>query len=221
MAASPLFAGSTKVWSGSIGSGWTAANWQKLVDNANAGAGASGAKISAVIATSNDSSARTIQLARVSPISCTVTSASPGVVTISAGHNLVASDQVFFGGTTVPTGVTAGLTYFVVAGGLTATTFEFATSAGGTAVNTSSTGTAVIANLVKIIGSASVAITAGTDGSTAAVNLLNTTLFPGLPVDNDGQQYIPLENGDFLAISNTATVTTNKLISAIALGGNI
>lgn len=220
MATSPLFCATPKIWTGSVGSGWTAGNWQKLLDASNAGAGANGSKIVAVVVTSNDSSARVIQMAVVRAESCTVTSATPGVVTISGGHNLVAGDQVFFTAATIPTGVTAGLTYFVVAGGLTATQFEFATSAGGTAVNTSSTGTTVVANIVRIIGAASVAITAGTDGSTAAANLHSTTLLPGLPVDNDGESYTILESGDYLAISNTAGVTANKLITAVAYGGN-
>lgn len=220
MATSPLFCATPKVWSGSVGSGWTAGNWQKLVDAANAGAGASGSKIVAVMATSNDSSARVIQLAVVRAVSCTVTSATPGVVTISGGHNLVAGDQVFFTAATIPTGVTAGLTYFVIAGGLTATQFEFATSAGGTAVNTSSTGTTVVTNIVRIIGSVSVAITSGTDGSTAATNLHAPTLLPGIPVDNDGETYTILESTDYLAISNTTSVTANKLISVTAYGGN-
>lgn len=221
MSASPLFVGSTKLWTGSVGSGWTAGNWQKLLDAANNGAGASGAKVTAVLATSTDSAARVIQLAVVRAEACTVTSATPGVVTISGGHNLVAGDQVFFSGTAVPTGVTAGLTYFVIAGGLTATQFEFATTAGGAAVNTTSTGTAVVANIVRIVGALNVAITAGTDGATAAAGFLNSTLLPGMAVDNDGQPYLPLESGDYLAISNVATLTANKLITATAYGGNI
>jgi len=209
-----------KIWRGSVGSGWTAGNWQRLLDAANAGAGSNGAKICGVVATSNDSSARVIQLAHVRQESCTCTSASPGVFTISGGHNIVAGEQVFLGGTAVPTGFTAGTTYFAVAGGLTSTNFELSATAGGTAVNTSSTGTAVLAYIVTILGSVSVAITAGTDGSTAAANLLSPTLLPGLAVDNDGQPYFPLESMDFLAISNTATITSNKLVSVAAYGGN-
>jgi hypothetical protein len=172
------------------------------------------------MATSSDSAARVIQLAVVRAESCTVTNASPGVVTISGGHNLVAGDQVFFTAASIPTGVTAGLTYFVLNAGLTATQFEFATSAGGTAINTSSTGTTVVANIVRIIGSTNVAITAGTDGSTAAANLLGATLQPGIAVDNDGQPYVLLESTDYLAISNVAGVTSNKIIQAVAFGGN-
>lgn len=212
---------SAKLWTGSVGSGWTAGNWQLLRDSANAGAGSNGAIINGCMATSNDSSARIIQLARVAAVSCTWTSATPGVGTISGGHNLIAGDQVFLGGTAVPTGFTAGTTYFVVAGGLTSTAFELSASAGGTAVNTSSTGTAVIAYIVRIIGSVSVAITAGTDGATAAANMFSTTLLPGLSINNDGQPYIPLESGDFLAISNTTTVTANKILTVTATGGNL
>lgn len=43
-----------------------------------------------------------------------------------------------------------------------------------------------------ILGATSVPANAGTDGTTAAVDLFGSTLNPGLPVDNDGQHYILL-----------------------------
>lgn len=70
---------------------------------------------------------------------CTMTIASPGVVTRTA-HRLVAGDQILF--TTdgaLPTGVTAGTTYYVIATGLTANAFQFSATSGGAAVNTSGT----------------------------------------------------------------------------------
>jgi hypothetical protein len=68
---------------------------------------------------------------------CTMTIASPGVVT-NAGHGLVAGDAIAFSTTgALPTGVTANLRYFVIATGLTANTFQFSLTAGGAAVNTS------------------------------------------------------------------------------------
>lgn len=70
---------------------------------------------------------------------CTMTIASPCVVTKTA-HGLVANDQILFvTDGTLPTGVTAGTTYYVLATDLTANTFKFSTSSGGAAVNTSGT----------------------------------------------------------------------------------
>jgi hypothetical protein len=67
----------------------------------------------------------------------TVTIASPAVVTWNA-HGLSAGDAVVFNTSgALPTGVTAGTTYYVIATGITTNTFQFATTPGGTAVNTS------------------------------------------------------------------------------------
>jgi len=63
-----------------------------------------------------------------------------------------------------------------------------------------------------VLGSVSIPAASGTDGSTASVNLLGTTLLPGLPVDNDGQQYIFLQNGDTLTAKALSTVTSGKTI---------
>ncbi len=81
--------------------------------------------------------------------SVTVTSATPGVVTWTA-HGLVANSPFYFGGTTAPTGTVLGTTYYVTAANLTTNTFTFSATAGGTAIATSSTGTAVTANAVGV-----------------------------------------------------------------------
>lgn len=70
--------------------------------------------------------------------SFTVTIASPAVFTTPAAHGLQAGDQVIFQTTgALPTGLTAGTTYYVISAGLTATSFEVAATAGGSAINTS------------------------------------------------------------------------------------
>lgn len=67
----------------------------------------------------------------------TVTIASPGVVT-SASHGFVADDQIVFATTgALPTGITAGTTYYVISTGLTANDFQFSATLAGSAVNTS------------------------------------------------------------------------------------
>jgi hypothetical protein len=66
-----------------------------------------------------------------------VTIATPGVVTWTA-HGLVAGDAVKFTTTgALPTGITAGTTYYVIAAGLTADTFRISATPGGAAINTS------------------------------------------------------------------------------------
>ena len=66
----------------------------------------------------------------------TITIASPGVVTWTA-HGLVAGDTVRFTTTgALPTGLVAGTTYYVLAAGLTADTFQLGLTDGGAAINT-------------------------------------------------------------------------------------
>jgi hypothetical protein len=67
----------------------------------------------------------------------TVTIASPGVFTLVA-HGYVAGQPVVFSTTgALPTGLTAGTTYYVISAGLTTDNFEVSTTVGGSAVNTS------------------------------------------------------------------------------------
>lgn len=73
----------------------------------------------------------------VLPATCTMTIASPCVVTLS-GHGLSANDMVVFTTTgALPTGITAGQVYYVISAGLTSSAFEFSATEGGSAVNTS------------------------------------------------------------------------------------
>lgn len=70
-------------------------------------------------------------------IPVTVTIATPGVFTATA-HGLVAGDTVILETDgALPTGLTADTQYYVIAGGLTADTFELSLTAGGSAINTS------------------------------------------------------------------------------------
>lgn len=69
----------------------------------------------------------------------TVTIASPAVFTITA-HGLKNGDALAFETSgTLPTGLTADTTYYVISAGLTANAFEVSTSRNGSAVNTSGT----------------------------------------------------------------------------------
>lgn len=67
----------------------------------------------------------------------TITIASPAVVSYTA-HGLAAGDAVVFATTSaLPTGLTAGTTYYVISAGLTSNAFEVSATSGGSAVNTS------------------------------------------------------------------------------------
>jgi len=67
----------------------------------------------------------------------TMTIASPCVVTWNS-HPLAAGDKVVFATTgALPTGLTAGTTYYVISAGLTASAFEISATPGGAAINTS------------------------------------------------------------------------------------
>ena len=69
----------------------------------------------------------------------TVSIASPAVVTLS-NHGLVAGNTFTFTTTgALPTGISAGTTYYVIATGLTTNSFEFSATNGGSAIDTSGT----------------------------------------------------------------------------------
>lgn len=79
----------------------------------------------------------------------TVTSASPGVVT-SPGYNPTNGDAVSFSFTTggsIPTGLTAGTVYYVVSA--SSDTFSVSATKGGSAINTSSTGSNLTLHLLS------------------------------------------------------------------------
>lgn len=71
----------------------------------------------------------------------TITIATPGVVTWFTGaHGLVGGETVVFTTTgALPTGITAGTTYYVLASGITSTTFRIGLTASGSAINTTGT----------------------------------------------------------------------------------
>lgn len=79
----------------------------------------------------------------------TISVATPGVVTWPGGHALEAGAPVMFEaeGGNMPTGLVAGTVYYVVAAGLTPTTFSVAATPGGAAIATTlaATATTIIA----------------------------------------------------------------------------
>ena len=70
----------------------------------------------------------------------TVTVASPAIFSATA-HNLVEGDIIIFETTgALPTGITAGTPYYVIAAGIAADTFRISATEEGSAINTSSAG---------------------------------------------------------------------------------
>lgn len=70
----------------------------------------------------------------------TISNASPAVVSWT-NHGLSSGAGVVFSTTgALPTGLTAGTTYFVISAGLTASAFEVSATVGGSAINTSGAG---------------------------------------------------------------------------------
>jgi len=85
----------------------------------------------------------------------TISAASPAVVTL-ASHGFQIGQKVKFTAGTLPTGLTLGTTYYIIASGFTSGAFEVALTAGGAAINTSgSPGSGVT---IEATGSAGVAI---------------------------------------------------------------
>lgn len=73
----------------------------------------------------------------------TISVATPAVITWT-GHGLLARQPVIFSTTgALPTGLTAGTVYYVVAAGITANTFSVSATAGGAAIATTLAGSGV------------------------------------------------------------------------------
>lgn len=85
---------------------------------------------------------------------CTITIATPAVVTVAAGHGLAINQDVVFSTTgALPTGIIVGATYYVLAAGFTATSFRIATTIAGGEIATSGTqsGTHTVTTAFKLV----------------------------------------------------------------------
>lgn len=125
------YTGYTRVMVVRTSSGWTASSSQSTSPVAAitfpAGTAGSGTVTYA-----------SIGVALVASVTCT--NASPCVITHTS-HGFVAGTPVALGGTAVPTGFTAGTIYYVVSP--TTNTYQLSATPGGSAINSSSTGTTV------------------------------------------------------------------------------
>jgi len=86
--------------------------------------------------------------ATVSGASCTFSTSVP---TVTCTQTAAANDMVVFAGTTAPTGVTFGTTYYVISAGLSGSAFEFSATQGGSAIQVSSTGSGVTATFEHVL----------------------------------------------------------------------
>lgn len=68
-----------------------------------------------------------------------------------------------------------------------------------------------------LLGTVRVAAASGTDGATAAVDLLGSTLLPGLPSDLNYRRVLPLKYGHVLKVGCLATMTSAKTTTVTAV----
>lgn len=139
----------------------------------------------------------------------TVTSASPAVVTWLA-HGFSANQPVYFTAAAIPTGMTAYQIYYVIGGSITTNTFEISATSGGSAINTTSTGTTVIGYTPATVLEGGTNVTQGmtVDVLTAATanigTLITTTGFP-----------IPTPQGYLTPLSGTPIITSDSISATI------
>lgn len=156
----------------------------------------------------------------------TITIATPGVVSYAA-HPFINGQPVSLTTTgALPTGLTAGLTYYVV--NQAAGTFQLAASVGGTAINT--TGSQSGTHTCTAIGNAITAgqtITGVTSGATATVKaaLLRTGSWTVAPVGTLVLTGITgtFQSGEAITVASLYVTKTSSLATAItrAAGGRL
>lgn len=72
-----------------------------------------------------------------------------------------------------------------------------------------------------ILGTVSVPIGAGNTSGAAAVDALRSGQVPGLPLDSDGNPFIFLADAsDTLQVIAPVTITSAKIVSAVAMGAD-
>lgn len=74
-----------------------------------------------------------------------------------------------------------------------------------------------IAATIYQIGSVNIPIASGTNGVANAIDCLNASACPFLPVDRNGKRILPLPAGAVLKVAALATVTSGKTITITAL----
>jgi hypothetical protein len=231
----PVFVQNPKVWTATVINA-TSTNCIPLISpgttlsgTAYPGAGPNGSKITGLYASTTDTSANIalVSLLR-SNSSVTLSTANPSVITWPGNFTGNLQSAVLFtspvasafGGT-----IATNVIYYVY--NLTYTqassTFNIVTAVNGSTGVTGVSTAQVAYTGYQLIPQTSVSVTIGSGTLSTGLspqNLLTTTAFAGLPVDNDGQPYLFLEPGDYLGVSVVAAVTANKVLTVMAVGGN-
>ena len=150
----------------------------------------------------------------------TISNASPAVVTYTA-HGLAAGDTVTFSvtsGGSLPTGLTAGTTYYVIAAGLGANVFEVSATSGGAAINTGSAGSGTFSVVAESVLYQSVAagtyvfetdLSAMAAGDTIVLAVYKTVLAAGtlqvlFQQSFTGEQEPTVDNTPLASVSSAA-----------------
>jgi hypothetical protein len=74
-----------------------------------------------------------------------------------------------------------------------------------------------IGGTVYQIATVNIPIASGTNGSANAIDLLNASALPFLPVDRNGKRILPLPGGAILKVAALATMTSGKTLTVVAL----
>lgn len=146
----------------------------------------------------------------------TITIASPTVITLT-NHGLSVGDAIQFETTgTLPTGITAATTYYVLAAGFDANDFEIASTPGGTPINTSSTQSGThslfLVSIPIIVMNAGTAVNLKYLSITGNVLNLYGTVGVNIPINSTVT--IPIISKPGLPIGKVLRVTQNRLFLA-------
>jgi len=68
-----------------------------------------------------------------------------------------------------------------------------------------------------LLGTVRVALASGTDGAVASVDILGSSLLPGLPRDLNNRTILPLKNGFILKVGCLSTMTAAKQTDILAV----
>lgn len=68
-----------------------------------------------------------------------------------------------------------------------------------------------------LLGTVRIAAASGTDGAAATVDILGSSLLPGLPRDLNNRTVLPLKNGHILKIGCLATMAAAKTCNVVAV----
>ena len=145
---------------------------------------------------------------------CTISIATPAVISYTA-HGLVEGDSVKITTTgALPTGLTAGNTYYVISTGLTSDAFQVSATIGGSAVDTSGTQSGVHTltrwtPIVPIYDADQQDALVGTSGAPSSSNKFITE--DDVDTDNTGDAILRLNNGTGISKKLATSASTSEI----------